>query len=236
MKHRTWRSDWTSTSTGLFQGSPLSPVLFNIHTLPLARLNNPHCKLRTFADDILVNCRGKSAQDMIDLISSTSRNIGAYCECSGMHCNGEKAESMLCTWNNRLQPSSFPPTRYDGKEIRIQTHFVTLASSLTDSSTSLSMSTLSSNVVSRQPISWRFQLVGRLRRGTLWVVQEPRPLCCRLRFAYDQHQPEPHGQSETIAKRVSRHHYWMPEVNSSPCPPIFGWSPLHRYTTETCTS
>jgi len=97
MKHRTWRSDWTSTSTGLFQGSPLSPVLFNIHTLPLARLNNPHCKLRTFADDILVNCRGKSAQDMIDLISSTSRNIGAYCECSGMHCNGEKAESMLCT-------------------------------------------------------------------------------------------------------------------------------------------
>ena len=50
MKHRTWRSDWTSTSIGLPQGSPLSPVLFNIYTLPLARINKPHCRLKTFAD------------------------------------------------------------------------------------------------------------------------------------------------------------------------------------------
>ena len=68
----------------------------------LARLNKPHCRLRTFADEILASCRGKSAQDMMDLISPTLRNIEAYCECSGMHCNGEKAKAMLCTLNNRL--------------------------------------------------------------------------------------------------------------------------------------
>jgi len=47
------------------------------------------------------------------------RNIEAYYERSGMNCNGEKAEAMLCTLNNRLQPSNFPPFRYDGQEIRI---------------------------------------------------------------------------------------------------------------------
>ena len=119
MKHRTCRSDWTPTSTGLPQGSPVSPVLFNIYTLPLVRLNQQHCRLRTFADDILVSCRGKSRHDMIDLISPTRRNIEAYCECSGMHCKGEKPEPMLCTLNSRLQPSNFPPIRNDGQEIRL---------------------------------------------------------------------------------------------------------------------
>ena len=63
--------------SGLPQGSPLSPALFNIYTLPLARLNQPHCRLTSFGDDILDSCRGKSAQDMIDLISPTLRNIEA---------------------------------------------------------------------------------------------------------------------------------------------------------------
>jgi len=52
---------------------------------------------------------------MIDLISPTLRNIEAYCECSGMHCNDEKVEAMM----NRLQPSSFPPIRYAGQETRV---------------------------------------------------------------------------------------------------------------------
>ena len=56
---------------------------------------------------------------MMDLISTTWRNIEAYCECSGMQCNGEKAEAMLCTLNNRLQSSSFPPIHYNGQEIRV---------------------------------------------------------------------------------------------------------------------
>ena len=55
----------------------------------------------------------------MDLISPTLCNIEAYCECSGMHCNGEKAEAMLCTLNNRLQSSNFPPIQYDGQEVRV---------------------------------------------------------------------------------------------------------------------
>jgi len=56
---------------------------------------------------------------MMDLISPTLRNIKAYCDCSGMYSNGERAEAMLFALNNRLQSSSFPPIHYDGQDIRL---------------------------------------------------------------------------------------------------------------------
>ena len=65
LKHGTWRSNWIDISTGLPQGSPLSPVLFNIYTLPLARINHADCRLRTFADDIITCAIGKSPQQLV---------------------------------------------------------------------------------------------------------------------------------------------------------------------------
>ena len=62
MKHGEWRSDWSTISTGLPQGSPLSPVLFNIYTLDLARLDRPNVTINTFADDIIIYTSGKSTE------------------------------------------------------------------------------------------------------------------------------------------------------------------------------
>ena len=68
LKYENWRSEWTNISTGLPQGSPLSPVLFNIYTLDLARLDNPNVRVRTFADDVLVSAKGTSRGQTLERI------------------------------------------------------------------------------------------------------------------------------------------------------------------------
>ena len=99
------------TSSGL--SSVPSPLQY-LHS-PSGQNQQTALQAENLCRRILASCRGKSAQDMIDLISPTLRNIEAYCECSGMHCNDEKVEAMM----NRLQPSSFPPIRYAGQETRV---------------------------------------------------------------------------------------------------------------------
>ena len=59
MEHRIWRLDKREVNTGISQGSPLSPVLLNIYTLPFAILSQVACRLRTFTDDILTAAKDK---------------------------------------------------------------------------------------------------------------------------------------------------------------------------------
>ena len=118
MKHRSWQSDWTTLNTGLPQGSPLSPVLFNIYTLPLAKLDKPRCRVRTFADDILVSSHGKTPEDVIQIMQPTLTDIQHYCQANHMYCNGDKAEALYCTLNNTFQSTDMPPITYDGQFIQ----------------------------------------------------------------------------------------------------------------------
>ena len=100
MKHGDWRSDWTTISTGLPQGSPLSPVLFHIYTLGLARLDRPDVRIKTFADDIIVYTSGKSTDAITSRIQPRLDSIEGWCEDNGMMINPDKAKALFLTLNN----------------------------------------------------------------------------------------------------------------------------------------
>lgn len=50
----------TTTSTGLPQGSSLSPLLFNIYAADLHNVETKDCKIVQYADDFAVLVRAKS--------------------------------------------------------------------------------------------------------------------------------------------------------------------------------
>ena len=117
LKYRNWRSEWTTISTGLPQGSPLSPVLFNIYTRDLAHLDNPVVRIRTFADDILVSAKGDCRDQLQARVQSALSSIMKQCEEDGCEINGDKAAALFCTLNNKLTQDSLPVPAYGGTNI-----------------------------------------------------------------------------------------------------------------------
>ncbi len=119
LKHKDWRSEWTSINTGLPQGSPLSPVLFNIYTLDLARVDSPLAPVKTFADDVLVSAKGKTKEVINSQMHPALSKIERCCEDDGNHINGEKANALFCTLNNRMKPEDLPTPVYGGTNIEL---------------------------------------------------------------------------------------------------------------------
>jgi len=97
---------------------------------------------------------------------------------------------MLCALNNRLQLSNFPPIRYDGQEIRVSDTLRHLGV-IFDRQLNFSEHVNSILHCGIKATNILKVAAGREveEKHLCNVVQEPRPLCCQLRFAYDQHQP-----------------------------------------------
>ncbi len=119
LKHKGWRSEWTVINTGLPQGSPLSPVLFNIYTMDLAKLNSPQARVLTFADDVLMSVSGKSKEEILGIAQPTLRAIELCCREDGNEINGDKAAALFCTLNNRCPQDSQPVPSYSGTPIQL---------------------------------------------------------------------------------------------------------------------
>ena len=117
MKNGTWCSDWVEIRTGLPQGSPLSPVLFNIYTMDLARLSCKQTPLRTFADDVITYTRGRQRQSIIEKIEPQLVKVDEWCGQTGSDVNPEKVLALYCTLNNRLPAAEVPCPEYQGRTI-----------------------------------------------------------------------------------------------------------------------
>ena len=117
MKHGDWKSPWTRISTGLPQGSPLSPVLFNIYTLDLVRIDRPITRVKSFADDVLIHTTAPSKDVIMERITPTLDKVHAWCVDSGMSMNADKGSALYHTLNNRLAEEEIPRPTYQGNVI-----------------------------------------------------------------------------------------------------------------------
>ena len=101
--HRDLRSKWKTIHTGLTQGSPLYPVLFNIYTVDLAHLDSSSARVKTFADDVLVSAKGRNKEVILSRMTPALDHI-----------NADKAAALFCTLNNIIRQEDAPIPEYGG--------------------------------------------------------------------------------------------------------------------------
>ena len=114
--------DWSSASLkltmGLPQGSPLSPVLYNVYTKGLADLNQRGpAKVLTLADDGLIYKTTKDEQQAVEAVQEQLDNTAQWCQETGSSINPAKAQSLWCTLDNKAAGKVKPDVRFNGSVI-----------------------------------------------------------------------------------------------------------------------
>ena len=118
MRMGNWSSPTRNLTMGLPQGSPLSPVLFNVYTKGLADLNaNGHAKVLTLADDGLIYKTAKEIKDATTGVQSQLREASQWCTKTGSFINPDKAQMLLCTLDNKAAGQPVAPVTFGGTDI-----------------------------------------------------------------------------------------------------------------------
>ena len=91
--------DWVSSpkqlTMGLPQGSPLSPVLYNVYTKGLADLHHNHIsKVLPFADDGMLYKTGKDSQEVAERVQAQLNNAAQWCQETSSCINPKKAKAL----------------------------------------------------------------------------------------------------------------------------------------------
>ena len=118
MRMGNWSSPTRQLTMGLPQGSPLSPVLFNVYTKGLADLNeNGLAKVLTLADDGLIYKTSRDQSEAVQDVQSQLEKASEWCNMTGSFINPEKAQMLLCTLDNKAAGRPVTPVKFGGTEI-----------------------------------------------------------------------------------------------------------------------
>ena len=91
------------------QGSPLSPVLFNVYTYKIAQLQEAGPdRILTYADDLLLYRHGRNRRDMIDGVQSNLEHLSLWCTNYKAVINPTKANIVWFSLNNNIVTDTLP--------------------------------------------------------------------------------------------------------------------------------
>ena len=114
--------NWISTPQQLTmllpQGSPLSPVLYNVYTKGLADLNsNGLSRVLTLADDGLIYKTSSDISTAVTAVQEQLEKVSHWCQETESEINPSKAQALWCTLNNKAVGQAMPAVSFNGEAI-----------------------------------------------------------------------------------------------------------------------
>ena len=101
-----------------WQGSPLSPVLYNVYTKGLADLNsNGLSRVLTLADDRLIYKTSSDISTAVTAVQEQLEKVSHWCQETESEINPSKAQALWCTLNNKAVGQAMPAVSFNGEAI-----------------------------------------------------------------------------------------------------------------------
>ena len=118
MRLGNWISTPQQLKMGLPQGSPLSPVLYNVYTKGLADLNsNGLSRVLTLADDRLIYKTPSDISTAVTAVQEQLEKVSHWCQETEFEINPSKAQALWCTLNNKAVGQAMPAVSFNGEAI-----------------------------------------------------------------------------------------------------------------------